>query len=119
MSSHNADGVGSHLFDSSRSAMSLTTAAKVEVLSVLVRAGREARAPLTPHDCNTVVETSAHLAEIAPTLPEETPGDRARATRSAMELFLSVDCPQLAPELREELARAVEHVVVRHPATAV
>ncbi|HEY9395464.1 MAG TPA: hypothetical protein VIP58_15050, partial [Nocardioides sp.] len=63
--------------------MSLTTAAKVEVLSVLVRAGREARAPLTPHDCNTVVETSAHLAEIAPTLSEGTPGERARATRSA------------------------------------
>lgn len=119
MSSHHSSSAGSRLFDSSRSAMSLTTAAKVEVLGVLVRAGREARAPLSPSDCNTVVETSAHLAEMAPTLPEVTSGERARATRAAMELFLSHDCPQIGPELRDELARAVEHVVVRHPASSI
>lgn len=107
-----------HLFDGSRSAMSLTTAAKVEVLGVLVRAGREARAALTPEECNVIVETSAQLAAIAPTLPQPDPGARGRATRDALRLFLSVDCPSVDVALRDDVARAVEYVVVRHRATA-
>ncbi|MBO0842783.1 MAG: hypothetical protein J2O46_06330 [Nocardioides sp.] len=98
--------------------MSLTTAAKVEVLGVLVRAGREARAALTPEECNIIVETSALLAAMAPTLPATTPDARGRAARAALELFLSVDCPTVDVALRDEVARAVEYVVVRHRAAA-
>lgn len=120
---HNADAWASfknsmHLFDESRSAMSLTTAAKVEVLGVLVRAGREARAALTPEECNVIVETSAQVAAIAPTLPDVNPGDRGRAARAAIVLFLSVDCPSVDGALCDEVARAVEYVVLRHRATA-
>lgn len=92
--------------------MPLATAAKVEVLRVLVRAGRTARSSLTAEGCDLIVDTCASVAAMGPTLP----GDAARATRAAVELFLAHDCPTVHPRLRHDLALAVHDVVRRRSA---
>ncbi|MEP9383742.1 hypothetical protein [Nocardioides sp. KR10-350] len=93
--------------------MPLATAAKVEVLGVLVRAGREVRATLSAADCDLAVETCADVAAMANRLPGALPHDRGRAARDGVALLLELGCPRVDPTLRLRLARAVEQVVVR------
>lgn len=98
--------------------MPLATAAKVEVLRVLVRAGSGARASLTPGDCDRLIETCARVAEMAPTLPTDLGADASRVARDAVDLLLAHDCPDVDRQLRTDLAHAVAGVVVRRQASA-
>ena len=94
--------------------MPLATAARVEVLGVLVRASRTARASLTAAACDRAIENCAGVAAVASTLP----GDPALVVRDAAALLLAQDCPGLDAGLRDELAVAVAEVVVRRRTTA-
>lgn len=98
--------------------MPLATAAKVEVLRVLVVAGPAARARLTAAECDLLVEICGDVARMVHVLPGSHPRDRARAARDGTALLLELSCPRVDAELRVMLARAVERVVVRRLTTA-
>ena len=93
--------------------MPIATATKVEVLRVLVHAGPAARARLSPDECDLLVETCADVATMADALPGPLPQDRGRAVRDGVSLLLELGCPLVDRQLRHDLARAVERVVVR------
>jgi hypothetical protein len=95
---------------SSGSAGSSGFASEVELLGVLVRAGKQARETLTATDCDLIVDICSQVIAMAPTLPG---GHIGHAARAGAELLLENSVPGVDAGLRAELARTVETIVVR------
>ncbi len=88
-------------------------AAEIALLTVLVRAAPQARDALTAHECDLILDLCTGAARMAPDLPGDHPG---RAARAGAELLLAETLPHLDEDLRKQLARAVEVMVVRRSA---
>ena len=81
-----------------------------ELLAVLVRARDAARDALTAAECDLILQVCRDAAAMAPDLPGPWP---ALTARNGAELLLDLSVPQVDPDLRAELGRAVEAMVLR------
>lgn len=88
----------------------MSSGAEVELLGVLVRAGRGARETLSAAECDLIVDICSQVIAMGPTLPG---GQIGRAARCGTQLLLDHAVPGVDAALRTALAEAVEAIVVR------